>query len=160
MPIIDHLDTPAVAALKQAGMPFLIFQHQQKIYSLEQAAQERGQLSDQIVRSILFRLNPGTFILVLASGDRQISWKALRAYLGERRLTTATPEEVLQVTGYEIGAVTPFGLRTSVRVLADEAVFSHTVVSLGSGRKGFALILESNLIRAMIQGLEIAPLAG
>ncbi len=160
MPIIEHLDTPAVAALKQAGMSFSIFQHQQKIHSLEQAAEERGQRSDQIVRSILFRLNPETFVLVLASGDRQISWKALRAYLGERRLTTATPEEVLRVTGYEIGAVTPFGLRTIVRVLADEAVFIHPVISLGSGRKGYALILESNLIKAMIPDLEIAPLAG
>lgn len=160
MPIIDHLDTPAVAALKQAGIPFKIFQHLQKIHSLEQAAEERGQHPNQIVRSILFRLNPETFILVLAAGEQQISWKALRAYLGERRITTATPEEVLQVTGYEIGAVTPFGLRTTVRVLADEAVFIHPVISLGSGRKDFALILESNLIKALIPDVEIASLAG
>lgn len=160
MPIINLLDTPAVAALKQAGIPFTIFQHQQKIHSLEQVAEERGQRPDQIVRSILFRLNSETFVLVLVSGDHQISWKSLRAFLGERRLTTATPEEVLQVTGYEIGAVTPFGLRTTVRVLADEAIFMHPVISLGSGKKGFALILESSLIKALIPDLEIAPLAG
>ena len=158
MAIIEQLDSPAVAALKQAGASFSIFQHTRKIHSLEEAAEERGQRPDQIVRSILFRLNPGTFVLVLASGVQQISWKALRAYLGERRLTTATPEEVLQITGYEIGAVTPFGLRTTVRVLADQAVFDRPVISLGSGKKGVALILESNLIKALIPDLEIVPL--
>lgn len=96
--------------------------------------------------------------MVLMPGEKQISWRALRTYLGVRRLTTASPEEVQQITGYEIGAVSPFGLPGPLRILADPAIFTHTVISLGSGQKGYALILESKLIKEMISDLEIVSL--
>lgn len=158
MPIINSLETPATTALQRFGAHFLIFQHNNKIRSLEQAAQERGQSPDQIVRSILFRINQGSFLMVLMPGEKQISWRALRTYLGVRRLTTASPAEVQQITGYEIGAVSPFGLPGPLRILADPAIFTQTVISLGSGQKGYALILESKLIKEMISDLEIVSL--
>lgn len=158
MPIINSLETPATTALQRLGAHFQIFQHNNKIRLLAQAAQERGQSPDQIVRSILFRVNQGSFLMVLMPGEKQISWRALRTYLGVRRLTTASPEEVQQITGYEIGAVSPFGLPGPLRILADPAIFTHTVISLGSGQKGYALILESKLIKEMISDLEIVSL--
>lgn len=74
---------------------------------MEQAARERGQRPEQVVRSILFRTGKDEYLLALVAGAAQISWKALRAYLGQSRLTMAKEDEVLRVTGYPIGAVGP-----------------------------------------------------
>lgn len=158
MPLVESLDTPAVNYLRQAGASFKIFQHNAPVDSLQAAAAERGQAPDQLIRSILFRLPRGQFVLVLMPGERQISWKSLRAYLGERRLTLASPTEVVQQTGCEVGTVTPLGLPHPLRILADPAVFASPEISLGSGKKGFALILQAHQLRILLPNLEITPL--
>lgn len=158
MPIIHSLDSPAVTTLQMSGVEFKIFHHERPIHSLHQAAEERGHLPDQIIRSILFRLSVTDFVMVLVAGDKQISWKALRAYLGERRISLASPEEVLQQTGYEIGAVTPFGLPKPIRILADPSVFVFEEISLGSGKKGYALIIHPDVIKGQFPKIEIAAL--
>ncbi len=159
MPFIESLDTPAVQYLSQSGVAFRIFHHLSAIRSLRQAAEERGQSANQIVRSILFRLSTGDFVMVLMAGESQISWKALRAHLGERRLTLATPQEVIEQTGYEIGAVTPFGLRRPLRILADPSLFVPPEISLGSGQKGYAVLLQPGMLKNLIENLETVPLS-
>ncbi len=99
---------PASLALEKLGIPHKVFSHSGQVNSLEQAARERDQRPEQVVRSILFRLSEGEFIMALAAGPAQISWKRLRQHLGQSRLTMASEDEVLAVTGYRIGTVSPF----------------------------------------------------
>jgi Cys-tRNA(Pro)/Cys-tRNA(Cys) deacylase len=146
---------PASIFLTQHGIAHRIFRHQGSIHSLEQAAKERGQAPDQVVRSILFRLGKGEFVMVLAPGPQQISWPELRTYLGQSRLTMATDDEVVQVTGYRPGSVSPFGLPAPLRILADEEVFAHEEISLGSGERGVAIIMRASDLKAVLTGLEI-----
>ena len=139
----DKQIPPVSLALTAAGIDHQIFRHPGPVNSLEQAALERDQEPQQVVRSILFRLGKGQYAMVLVAGPDQISWKALRAFFGQSRITTARREEVLQVTGYELGAVAPFGMPTSLRVLSDSSVLDQEVVSLGSGVRGTAVIMRS-----------------
>lgn len=159
MPLIETLDTPAVQALKLTGAPFRIFQHYSRVDSLQQTAVERGQNPDQIIRSILFRLPADRYLMALMPGERQVSWKALRAHLRERRISLATPQQVLEKTGYEIGAVTPFGLPHPLRILADPAIFAYSEVSLGAGKRGYGLILPVSSLRENLPNLEIVSLS-
>ena len=135
-----------LAALKELdsmGISYRVFVHPGPVSSLEQAAQERKQSPNQVVRSLLFRLNEADFAMVLVAGPGQIPWKLLRTHFGVRRLTMATAEEVSEVTGYQIGAVSPFGLREYVATYIDQTVFNQQEISLGSGRRGTAILLDS-----------------
>jgi Cys-tRNA(Pro) deacylase len=125
------------------------------VTSLELAARERGQHPEQVVRSILFRLREDEYVMVLMAGARQVSWKALRHFLGTNRMTMASPQEVLAVTGYAIGAVSPFGLPRPVRVLADESIFVPEEVSIGSGVRGTTVILKSEDLRRALGEVEV-----
>ena len=73
--------TPVTRALDEIGVPYRFFAHQGKVRSLEQAAEERGQRPEQIVRSILFRLAKDEFVLILVAGPQQIAWPTIREYL-------------------------------------------------------------------------------
>jgi Cys-tRNA(Pro)/Cys-tRNA(Cys) deacylase len=146
---------PAAQALTSLGIPHQIFRHSGQINSLEQAASERGQAAEQVVRSILFRLGEGVFVMVLMPGQQQVSWPALRAYLGQSRLTMASEEEVLAATSYRVGAVSPFGLPGPMRILADESVFVPEEISIGSGERGIAIMMKSADLRESIKSLEI-----
>lgn len=119
--IMEAFPPLASLVLTQMGIPHRVFVHAGPIESLEQAARERGQRPEQLIRSILFRTGKDEYLLALIAGTAQISWKALRAYLGQRRLTMAKEDEVLRVTGYPIGAVSPFGTARRLRGVANTA---------------------------------------
>jgi Cys-tRNA(Pro) deacylase len=154
-------DLPPVArALAELHVPYRLFVHHAPVHSLEQAARERQQQPDQVIRSIVFRVGKDEFLMALMAGDRQISWPALRRYLGQSRLTLAAEDKVRSVTGYERGAVAPFGLPHPMRILVDESVFAHAEVSLGSGVRGTAVIMTSIDLRRALGDVEIADLSG
>jgi Cys-tRNA(Pro) deacylase len=147
---------PASLALEKLGIPHMVFNHAGQVNSLEQAAQERDQRPEQVVRSILFRIGEGEFIMALVAGPAQISWKRLRQHLGISRLTMASEDEVLAVTGYRIGAVSPFGLPQPLRFLVDPGILDEEVISLGSGVRGTAIIMNStDLLRALNKAEEV-----
>lgn len=144
------VNTPATQALDEIGLHYRLHLHPQPVRSLEQAAAERGLQPDQIVRSLLFRLPDESFALLLMPGRAKASWPKLRRFLGVHRLTTASPDEVRQVTGYPPGAVSPFGLAHPVRLLADQALLQLDRVSVGAGIHNAGIILHgADLLRAL-----------
>jgi Cys-tRNA(Pro)/Cys-tRNA(Cys) deacylase len=143
---MDHgeiTSTPVTRYLDAHGIPYRFFKHPGVIHSLEQAARERGQRPEQIIRSIVFRLSKGGFVMVLVAGEKQVSWPALRKHLGTSRLSMATEEEVLEVTGYPLGAVSPFGTRQPLRILADRGFLQEEEISVGSGVRYTTVIMRS-----------------
>jgi Cys-tRNA(Pro)/Cys-tRNA(Cys) deacylase len=152
MSMPSELDsTPVTRALEGMGIPYRFFRHAGPVSSLEQAARERGQRPEQIIRSILFRLAEDEYVLVLVAGPRQVDWPTLRRYLGVTRMTMAAEEEVLAATGYPLGAVSPFGLPGALRILADESIFVEDEVSIGSGvRYSTVILAQADLRRALV----------
>ena len=142
--------TPVTRSLNELGIPHRFFRHAGQVRSLEQAAQERGQKPEQVVRSILFRIAEDEYVMVLMAGPRQISWQALRRYLGKSRLRMASEEEVMETTGYPLGAVSPFGLPKPIRILVDSSVAGQPELSIGSGERNSTVILSrEDLFRAL-----------
>ena len=147
---------PVSKVLTDMNIPHRVFRHSGPVKSLEQAALERGQHPEQVVRSILFRITEGEYVMVLIAGPQQIPWKSLRQYIGKSRITMASKEEVLEVTGYELGAVSPFGLPTKMRILVDESVLTQEEVSLGSGVRGTAIFIHTKDLMNALGEVEIA----
>jgi Cys-tRNA(Pro) deacylase len=150
--------TPVSQALTNLDISHREFKHPGPIHSLEQAAYERGQRPEQVVRSILFRLSSDQHVMVLVAGPKQVSWPLLRQYLGTNRISMAKEEEVLQVTGYVTGAVSPFGLPRPLRVIADPNVFEPFEISIGSGVRGTTIILRSEDLKKALGPVEVVPL--
>jgi len=146
---------PVSRILTDRGITHQVFRHHGPVESLEQAALERDQNPDQIVRSIVFRLGKGNFFMVLVAGSYQISWQCLRTHFSQSRLTLANDDEVFQVTGYQPGAVSPFGLVLPMKIIADVGVFTPDEISIGSGERGIAIIMKSSDLIAALEGIEV-----
>jgi len=150
MDSLELSSTSVTRYLDDRGIPYRFFKHPGVVHSLEQAARERGQRPEQIIRSILFRLSHGGFVLVLVPGENQVAWPALRKHLATSRISMATEAEVLQITGYPLGAVSPLGLSQPLRVLVDRKVFHEDEISIGSGVRYTTVIMRSaDLLRAL-----------
>ena len=149
---------PVSIALEKLGIPHQVFRHVNPVTSLEQAARERGQRPEQVVRSILFRIAEDEFVMVLAAGPAQISWKLLRKLLGKSRISMATEDEVLAVTGYHIGTVGPFGTSRPLKVLIEAGVLAEEEISIGSGMRNTAVMLKSADLRRGLEHAEVVSL--
>jgi len=144
------IESPSISYLQKLSINFQLFTHTQPIHSLEDAAQQRSQKPEQVIRSILFRLSNENFFMVLTPGPNQIPWKALRSYWQQSRLTLASREEVIAATGYEPGTVNPFGLDPAIPILIEDCILSLDEISLGSGLRGTAILMTpSELLRAL-----------
>ena len=146
---------PASLALDALGIEHRSFIHDKPVSSFEEAAAHRNQRPGQIVRSILFNIRSEEFLMVLVAGPDQIDWKKLRQFVKRSRVRMATEEEVLEVTGYRIGTVGPFGVKNQVQVLIDASVLKEAEVSIGSGVRNMAIIMQSAELRKALDKSEI-----
>ena len=150
---------PASLALDELGIEHRVFLHEKPVTSFEEAASQRGQRPGQIVRSILFQIRAGEFLMVLMAGPAQIDWKKLRALVKRSRVRMATEEEVLEVTGYRIGTVSPFGVKRQARVMIDASVLREEEISIGSGIRNMAIIMKSADVRKALGDVQIISVA-
>ena len=102
--------------------------------TVDDAAQAVGTSPSQIVKTLLFLVN-GEPVVAITCGTSRIDRRAIAAYfeVGRKRVKLAGAEAVLEVTGYPVGAVPPFGLRQQVQTLIDPRVLEHTEVYAGGG---------------------------
>ncbi len=149
---------PASLALDALGILHRVFLHEGTVDSFEQAARERGQRPAQVVRSILFQIKPQEFLLVLVAGPDQVDWRKLRQLVGRSRLRMATEDEVLEVTGYRVGTVSPFGMKNPVRIMIDASVLKEEEISIGSGVRNTAVIMTSADLRRALGDADIVSL--
>ena len=70
----------------------------------------------------------------------------------------ATEAEVLEVTGYRVGTVSPFGIKNQARVLIDPSVLKEEEISIGSGVRNTAILMKSKDLRRALGNAEVVSL--
>ncbi len=148
-PLAEPASTPALEALAALGVDHEVVRTG-PVDSLAAAARARGVPVAAVVKTLVVRVRESQYAFVLVPGDRVIDWAKLRAHLGVRRLSLPDAAEALAATGYERGAITPLGAITAWPVVADDAIMSPGVVSLGGGAHGVSVtIAPKELVRIL-----------
>ncbi len=109
--------------------------------SAEHSAELQGIPLAALLRTLVVRRGEDDYLFVLVPGGRRFSWPKLRAHLGVKRLSMPDAEEARAVTGYERGAITPFGASRTWPVLVDVMALEHETVAIGGGAHGVNLHL-------------------
>jgi Cys-tRNA(Pro)/Cys-tRNA(Cys) deacylase len=135
-------DTPAIRGLRGTGLEFTVVRTDRP-GSVEESATLQGIGVHQLLRTIVVRRGKSEYVFVLVPGGRQIDWPKLRAHLGVRRLSLPDEAEAKEATGYERGAITPFGSLTPWPVLADSSVQGLDSVAIGGGARGVNVHLSA-----------------
>jgi prolyl-tRNA editing enzyme YbaK/EbsC (Cys-tRNA(Pro) deacylase) len=73
----------------------------------------------------------------------------VRREMGVRRVSFARAEPTMELTGMEIGGVTPFGLPADMPVLVDTRVMEPEWIVLGGGNRSSKLRLGPDALRAL-----------
>lgn len=141
--------TPAIAAVEAAGVQHRVVRTR-PAGSAEESAELQGIPLGALIRTLVVRRGEDDYLFVLVPGGRRFDWPKLRAHLGVKRMTMPDADEARSVTGYERGAITPFGAQRAWPVIADASVLAHETVAIGGGARGVNLHLSS---RALVEQL-------
>jgi Cys-tRNA(Pro)/Cys-tRNA(Cys) deacylase len=143
--------THAVRELEEKQIPFELLEHGHKARHAQEAADERGVPLAQVVKTLLVRRPDGRHLIALVRGDQRLSLKKLARLAGVKSLEMAPEEDVPRITGYQVGAVAPVGLRRKdVPIYVDQHIVQVPRVSISAGRHDTGLELTSaDLVHAV-----------
>jgi Cys-tRNA(Pro) deacylase len=150
-------ETPALVAVAAAEVAHRVVRTR-PAGSPEESAELQGIPLTALIRTLVVRRGQDDYLFVLVPGGRRFAWPKLRAHLGVKRMTMPDADEAKAVTGYERGAITPFGSSRVWPIVADASVLEHEIVAIGGGARGVNLHLSPrDLIRHL--GADVADVS-
>lgn len=131
----------ARAYFKTFGMEDQILEFDVSSATVELAAQAVGCEPARICKSLSFKIDERT-ILILAAGDAKVDNKKYKGYFAAKA-KMLTPEEVIERIGHAVGGVCPFGANEGIEVYLDNSMqrFEHVYPAAGSSNSAIKLTL-------------------
>jgi Ala-tRNA(Pro) deacylase len=148
---VTKIKTHAIRRLDELGISYRIVLHSHKAKTVEEAAVERGVPESQIIKTLLIRRPDRKHVVALVRGDQRLSLKKLARVVGVKSLEMASETDVPRITGYQVGAVAPVGLRrTDLSIYVDHHILEEPQVSISAGRHDAGLQMATqDLVRAV-----------
>lgn len=96
--------------------------------------------------------------LVLATTRLDVN-KVVRKRLGTRKCSFATADQTMDLTGMQIGGVTPFGVSSPLELWIDSRVMERTNVIIGGGSRDRKLLVPPATLAAHPHATVVEDLA-
>jgi prolyl-tRNA editing enzyme YbaK/EbsC (Cys-tRNA(Pro) deacylase) len=84
---------------------------------------------------------------------------SVRDQMGVKKLSFASPDLTMEITGMMIGGVTPFGLPAGLDVLVDAAVVQRSRVVIGGGDRASKIHLDPEVFERLAYARVVPGLA-
>ncbi|MFH1786769.1 MAG: YbaK/EbsC family protein [archaeon] len=143
--------------IDRLGLNAEIIRFSKPVTTTRESVLALGISPEQIVKSILLILDEKRPLMCILRGSDRIDFKALRRLYSINNIRTATPAEVLQHTGYEVGAVAP--IIPDLESIADRRIMNYADVYGGGGTTTSLVKLSpDDILRyAKLQDFVISP---
>jgi len=139
--------------IQEHGVEAEVLTFNQSTHSVAEAAAAVGASPGEFVKSICMIGPGGQLIVAIVKGEHRASTRRVAKALGIERPRVATPEEILEKTGYPAGGVPAFGYEATF--LMDPKVLEKEKVYSGGGSEN-ALTLMSPREMLRVNGAQVA----
>lgn len=154
------MKTNAVRALDRAGISYELrtYHLEEAEFNAEQVAELLMQPPETIFKTLIVR-GDSNYLFALIPANCELQLRALAAASGNKRVELAPLRDVLSLTGYMRGAVTPLAAKHAYPVFIDETVELWPLVGISGGMRGLEILLApADLVQ--ITGASLADIAG
>lgn len=133
--------------LKNIGVGFELINLTQAVHSVHDVQVACKCEASEVIKTLVFiGSNP---IIVIIPGDKKANIMKIKKITGEQNLRMAKPEEVMNFTGYDVGSVSPFGINSRIKQIADNSVLNLPSLFLGSGKNDVLIkISQSEFVKS------------
>lgn len=119
-------------ALSAAGSAAKVRQLDTSTHTAQQAADALGVRVEQIAKTLVFLADDRPVVVVIGGADR-VDVDIVGSLLGARSVKSPAPREVLSLTGYPAGGVSPVALPEGTPVFVDRGLARRGVVWVAAG---------------------------
>ena len=142
--------TNAARILDRAGIAYELLEYavDQSDLSAPHVAAAVGLPPEQVFKTLVARGDRSGVVLAVIPASAELGLKALAAASGNKNIDLVPLKEVLVLTGYIRGGVSPIGTRKPYPVFLDETVELWDQIAVSAGRRGCQLLLApADLVR-------------
>lgn len=131
---------------EEANIDYEIVEHE-PVFTSEEAARIRDSDISRGAKALVLMADKRP-ILAVVPGDKRADFRKLKKLLGIKDLRMATPEEVKNVTGLEIGAIPPVGKAMGLDSYYAEEFLDKDRVAFNAGSHTISIFVKaSDLIK-------------
>jgi Cys-tRNA(Pro)/Cys-tRNA(Cys) deacylase len=136
------MSTRGLQFLNQKGIAceVVTYDHQEK--GAQFAARATGFPLSQTIKTLVVCLDAKTYVLVLMSGDRDVSMKKIAKAYGAKRAEMADAVSASRLTGYRVGGISPFGTKKRLPVMMEAGLQQYPEVMINAGQRGIMVKLD------------------
>jgi len=117
------------------------------------AARALGVETEQIIKSLVFIINDEP-ILIINNGTARVDQRKIGQRLGvnRKKVKFAAPEQALEITGYIVGSMPPFGHLQTLPTFIDPAITALDTIFGGGGEIDAMMRLTPNELLQVTNG--------
>jgi Cys-tRNA(Pro)/Cys-tRNA(Cys) deacylase len=143
------MKTRAAQALDKLGIPYEIREFEEEELGADEVAEKLQIPLAQVFKTLVVRGDRTGVILACLPGTLTLSLKVLARVSGNRKVEMVEKDEILRLTGYIRGGVSPLGGKKDYPVFLDQGALEQPIISVSAGMRGMQLFLTPpDLLRA------------
>ena len=119
--------------------------------SAPRVAEQIGMPPEQVFKTLVARGDRSGVLVACIPANTELDLKALAAASGNKKVELVAVKEVLGLTGYVRGGVSPVGMRKPYPVYLDETAGLWDVVSVSAGVRGCQMLLAPGDLTRMVE---------
>ncbi len=142
--------TNALRILDAAGVHYELREYQvdEDDLSAPRVAEKIGLPPDQVFKTLVARGDRNGVLMACIPANTELDLKALATASGNKKVELVAVKEVLGLTGYIRGGVSPVGTKKQYPFYLDETVDLWDIVSVSAGVRGCQMLLKpDDLVR-------------
>ncbi|MEV8094460.1 YbaK/EbsC family protein [Kitasatospora sp. NPDC085879] len=146
------------ATLDDWGVPYGWLEIDPEFADTAQFCERYGYTLEDSVNCILVvgKSEPRRYAACLVQATRRLDVnRAVKRLLGVRRVSFASAEETVALTGMQVGGVTPVALPPGMPVYVDAPVLGRGEIVLGGGDRAGKLLVSPGALLAHLPGAEV-----
>ena len=144
-------DINSIKELEKMGVNFELILLTQSVHSVKDVQDVCNCEAAEVIKTLVFIGN--TPVIAMLPGDRRANLEKIKELTGEQNLRMAKPEEVINLTGYSVGAVSPFGINSNIKKIADNSILSLPFLFLGSGKSNILIKINQVEFGKLFRGI-------
>ena len=90
-------------------------------------------------------------IMIVLPADMKANFKSVRKLIGAKDLYLIPPQDVLKLTGIEVGGVPPFGNLLGLEVYVDKGLFENEKIAFNAGDRTISVIMKSEDFERLVK---------
>ncbi|KXV58231.1 ATP-binding protein [Acetobacter senegalensis] len=149
------IDTPSTRFLTAHGIAYTVHDYE---YVSEpgkigiQAAAGIGIDQEKVFKTLMVEIDKKQIVCAVIPVHQKMNLKKVAALFGGKNARMLNAEKAEALTGFQVGGISPFGARTQVPVVFENAALKQDVMYINGGGRGIVIGLSPKDAIACVNG--------